>query len=200
MNVLDARSRSAGRSAGAPPDPTRGRRGHDTSHSRGDRRRLRRRPLIACVRWRGRILHDQHPDPSELPENLYDLFAAFEAGELRAQVLERIRSESEHASAPVADLSLARWRRRARTRRLIGAAAVIAAVVAAVAAVVFALTRWQAAGGRILFDAEVAAIRTGPSPRAEGGAEVFRLKDGYEVRLEMEGLAPTTGNRAYRLW
>jgi hypothetical protein len=32
------------------------------------------------------------PDPSELPENLDELFAAFEAGELRAQVLERVRS------------------------------------------------------------------------------------------------------------
>jgi hypothetical protein len=70
---------------------------------------------------------------------------------------------------------------------------------ASVAAVAFALTRGQA-GGQILFDAELAAVRTGPSPAAEGGAEIFRSKDGYEVRLEAEGLAPTTGNRTYELW
>jgi hypothetical protein len=162
------------------------------------------------------------PDPSE---NLDDLFAAFEADpvsdderrrmvsaarlvgraragaepppELRAQVLERIRAEGEQAPAPVADLSRARERRRARTRRLIGAAAVAAA---AVAAVVFALSRGHAAGERILFDAELATVRGGPSPAAEGGAEIFRTKNGYEVRLEAEGLAPTTGNRTYELW
>jgi Anti-sigma-K factor rskA len=162
---------------------------------------------------------------TEPPENLDDLFVAFDAGEidgdpvsederlrmaeaarlvrralpgaepppeLRARVLERIRAESGHA--PVIDLG---ERRRARTRRLIGVAAVTAA---AAAALVLVLARGHGPGERILFDAELAAVRTGPSPGAEGGVEIFRSKDGYEVRLEAEGLAPTTGNRSYELW
>jgi Anti-sigma-K factor rskA len=169
------------------------------------------------------------PDPAEPPENIDDLFAAFDAGELdaepvsdeerrrmvaaarlvprarpgaepppelRARVLERIRLESSQPPAPVADLARARERRFPSRR-------VIAAVVAAAAAVivaVFALNRGQDTGRPLLFDAELAAIRTGPSPAAEGGAEISRLGAGYEVRLEAEGLAPTKGNTTYVLW
>jgi hypothetical protein len=169
------------------------------------------------------------PDPAELPENLDDLFAAFDAGELdaepvsdqerrrmvaaarlvrraqpaaepppelRAQVLEWIRSQSSQPPAPVADLARARAR-RARVRRVIAASA---AAAAAIVAAVFALNRGHDTGRPLLFDAELAAIRTGPSPAAEGGAEISRLGAGYEVRLEAEGLAPTRGNTTYVLW
>jgi Anti-sigma-K factor rskA, C-terminal len=169
------------------------------------------------------------PEPAELPENIDDLFAAFDAGELdaepvsdeerrrmvaaahlvrrsrpgaepppelRARVLERIRLEGRQPPAPVADLSRAR-ERRARIRRMIAATA---AAAAPIIAVFFALNRGQDTARPLLFDAELAAIRTGPSPTAEGGAEISRLGDGYEVRLEAEGLAPTKGNTTYVLW
>jgi hypothetical protein len=168
-------------------------------------------------------------DPAQPPENIDDLFAAFDAGELdvdpvsdderrrmvsaarlvpralpgvepppqlRTQVLERIRSESSQVPAPVVDLGRAR-ERRGRRRWLITAAAAAAAVVIAV---VFGLTRGQGSGRPVLFDAELAAVRAGPSPGAEGGAEISRLGDGYLVRLEAEGLAPTRGNTTYVLW
>jgi hypothetical protein len=175
------------------------------------------------------------PDPPEQPENIDDLFAAFDAGEieagpisdeergrmasaarlvrraqpgpappleLRAQVLGRIRAESAQApapagvSTPVADLARAR-ERRARTRRLVAAGA---AAAAAAAVVVFVLAGRHDAGSPTLFDAELAAVRGGPSPGAEGGAEISRQGDGYVVRLEAEGLAPTKGFTSYELW
>jgi hypothetical protein len=189
--------------------------------------RLHDRPRT--IVHRGGFLMADPPDPAELPENIDDLFAAFDAGELdaepvsdeerrrmvsaarlvrrarpgaqpppelRARVLERIRLESTQPPAPVADLSRAR-ERRVRTRRMIAASA---AAAAAVIAVVFALNRGQDTGRPLLFDAELAAIRTGPAPAAEGGAEISRLGAGYEVHLEAEGLAPTRGNKTYVLW
>jgi Anti-sigma-K factor rskA, C-terminal len=174
------------------------------------------------------------PDPPDLPEDVDDLFAAFEAGEfdadpvgdderrrmasaarlvrraqpgadpppeLRAKVLERIRAEAGGQAAPpapVADLALARAR-RARTRRLIAAGGALAAA-AVVVAVVLGSGK-TGAGPRLLYDAELAAVTTGPSPGAEGGAEITRRgADGYLVTLEAEGLAPNRGNSVYVLW
>jgi hypothetical protein len=116
---------------------------------------------------------------------------------LKAQVLERLRAEAEAEPAPVADLGAARARRR-RWSRPLAVAAAVAAAAALVAILV--LPRGQAPGSPQLYDAELAAVPGGSSPGAEGGSEIFRLGDGYEVRLEVEGLAPTTGNRSYVLW
>lgn len=170
------------------------------------------------------------PGPADPQDNIDDLFAAFDAGELdvepvsseerrrmqaaaglvsraqagaepppalKAQVLERIRAEADAEPPGVVDLGAARARRRrwARPLAVAGAAAAAAALVA-----ILALPRGQEPGSPQLFDAELAAVPGGLSPGAEGGAEIFRLGDGYEVRLEAEGLAPTTGNRSYVLW
>ncbi len=122
---------------------------------------------------------------------------------LRAKVLERIRAEAAGgpaATAPVADLALAR-ERRTRSRRLAVAAVAAAAVAAAVVVAIVLGSGKGATRSPLLYDAELAAVISGPSPRAEGGAEITRLGvDGYLVTLEAEGLAPNRGNSAYVLW
>jgi Anti-sigma-K factor rskA len=172
-------------------------------------------------------LTDETPDPPELPESFDELFAELEAGtldletvgederermlgaarlvhraqaspsppvELRRLVLDRIRAEQAAEPAGVSDLA------RARRRRLRARLAVVAAAAVLVVAAVLALTRGQPAQPPVRFDAELAAVHNGPSPAAEGGAEISRLGDGLEVHLEAEGLAPNTGNTTYELW
>jgi hypothetical protein len=115
---------------------------------------------------------------------------------LRGRVLERIRLDAEQQAAP----STARV--HARRRGWMTARPALAALAVAAAVLVLALTLTGAknAASPKLFDAELAVVHGGPSPRASGGTEIHTGRYGYEVKLDAEGLAPTTGSQYYELW
>lgn len=167
-------------------------------------------------------------DPAEGRENVDDLFAAFDAGELDVEPVsaaERRRMSSAarlvsqawtgaepppelrgkvleqiraEASRPAAPVADLEAV-RARRRTLGRRLLASLAAAAVVVAAVVALTGGHSATSPKLFDAALTVVRASPSPSATGGTELHRGKYGYEVRLDADGLAPT-GSGWYELW
>src|SRR5262249_47502503 len=152
---------------------------------------------------------DTPHDPADGRENIDDLFAAFDAGELDVEPVSagerqrmasaaRLVSEAwtgvepppelrgrvlEHirteAARPPAPVADLDVVRERRRRLRRRVVAAVAAAAAAIAVVV-ALTRGHNATSPKLFDAALTVVRGSPSPSATGGTELHRGKYGYD--------------------
>lgn len=171
---------------------------------------------------------DAPHDPAEGRENVDDLFAAFDAGELDVEPVSDAERQRMAAAARLVSqawtgaepplalrgkvLELVRaeagWlvapvadleAARGRRRRLGRRLLASLAAVAVIVAVVVAFTVGHTATSPKLFDAALTVVRGSPSPSATGGTELHRGKYGYEVRLDADGLAPA-GSGSYELW
>jgi hypothetical protein len=171
---------------------------------------------------------DTPHDPADRHDNIDDLFAAFDAGELDIEPVsaaERQRMASaaravshawagaepppelrakvlEHiraqADRPPAPVADLDAARERRQRNRRRLLGSLAAAAATVAVVV-ALTGGHSATPPKLFDAALTVAPGSPSPNATGGTELHRGTYGYDVRVDADGLAPA-GDGYYEIW